>query len=68
MIDSFATKVLEIIKTGIVEGGYEIDLYELADIAVAEGLISYVHYDPAIHENVDSSIEPGEYIYYWGKS
>jgi hypothetical protein len=56
---TFANKILEIIKTGIVEGGSMVDLYELADIAVGEGFML------CLHATMDHT---GEYIYHWGSN
>jgi len=68
MLCQFGGKVLETLKTHIVDGMNEEDI-EYAEMAVEIGLMKRELYDPEKHIDFfadEWGIEEGDEIYYWG--
>ncbi len=67
LLADFGTAVLDYTKEAVVEGGYEIEVEQLAEMAVDAGLMVYEPYDPKNHPHMNFDVDPGDKIFYWGK-
>ena len=62
----FGDRVLGKVKECVAHDGFEIEACEIADMAVAAGLMQFVPYDPKVHGDAGIEGELGDNIYWWG--
>lgn len=67
--EPLAKDILYCIVDAFSNGGYEMDVEQLADIAVKHGMVEWVPYDPDEHGELPScDPEPGDMIYWFDRS
>lgn len=66
--EAIAKDMLNCVVDAFSEGGYEMEVEQLADIAVKHGMVQWVAYDPHDHGELPScDPEPGDMIYWFDR-